>query len=135
MTPTIVFLCVHNAGRSQMAAGFARAMSGGRVRVLSGGSDPAERVNPVAVEAMSERGIDISSATPQKWDVDDIRTASVVITMGCGDECPFVPGVRYEDWALADPSGLAIDQMRVIRDEISERVRDLLGQLGVDAQS
>ncbi|MEK7252414.1 MAG: arsenate reductase ArsC [Actinomycetota bacterium] len=130
MTRKVVFLCVHNAGRSQMAAAFARDLGGGAVQVFSGGSDPAAKVNPIAVEAMREVGIDISAATPKKWDLDDIRTADVVVTMGCGDECPLVPGVRYEDWELDDPSGQPIEKVRMIRDEIHRRVADLLRRVG-----
>jgi len=130
-TPTVVFLCVHNAGRSQMAAGFARVLGGDRVHVFSGGSDPAATVNPVAAEAMREIGIDMSTAVPQRWTIEIIHDADVVVTMGCGDECPYVPGVRYEDWDLDDPSGLPIDRVRAIRDEIRGRVADLLGRLGV----
>jgi protein-tyrosine-phosphatase len=129
--PALVFLCVHNAGRSQMAAGFARALGGERVRVFSGGSAPAAAVNPAAVEAMREAGIDLSRAHPQPWTIEAIRAADVVVTMGCGDECPYVPGVQYEDWQLDDPSGLSIEEVRVIRDDIRGRVERLLERLGV----
>jgi arsenate reductase (thioredoxin) len=128
-TPSVVFLCVHNAGRSQMAAAYARELGGDAVRVFSGGSDPAASVNPNAVAAMAEVGIDVSEAMPQRWTDDIIRDADVVVTMGCGDECPFFPGVRYEDWELDDPSGLDIEQIRPIRDEIRRRVGDLLEEL------
>lgn len=131
--PSIVFLCVHNAGRSQMAAGFARALGGDAVRVFSGGSEPADRVNPAAIAAMEERGIDITSRTPQRWDDADIRGADVVVTMGCGDACPVYPGTRYVDWELADPAGKSVEATRPIRDEIEARVQSLLDELGVAA--
>ena len=131
LLPSVVFLCVHNAGRSQMAAGFARAMGGDRIQVYSGGSAPAATVNPVAVAAMGEMGIDLSAARPQPWTIEAIRAADVVVTMGCGDECPYVPGVQYEDWALDDPSGLPLEQVQAIRDEIRYRVERLLRRLGV----
>jgi len=131
LLPTIVFLCVHNAGRSQMAAGFARSMGGDRVRVFSGGSAPAAAVNPMAVAAMAEVGIDIAAGRPQPWTIEAIRAADVVVTMGCGDECPYVPGVQYEDWALDDPSGLPLERVREIRDAIRDRVTRLLDRLGV----
>jgi protein-tyrosine-phosphatase len=127
--PTVLFVCVHNAGRSQMAAGFTRALSGGRVRVLSAGSEPADRLNPVAVEAMAEVGIHIGSNTPQVLQVTDVRASDVVVTMGCGDACPIFPGKRYEDWELTDPAGLPLEQVRPIRDEIERRVEELLASL------
>jgi protein-tyrosine-phosphatase len=127
--PSILFVCVHNAGRSQMAAGFAMALGGGRVQVLSAGSEPADRINPVAVEAMAEVGIDIAGTRPRVLAVDDVRASDVVITMGCGDACPVFPGKRYEDWALTDPAGLALDEVRPIRDDIERRVRELLAGL------
>lgn len=127
--PTILFVCVHNAGRSQMAAGFARALGGDRVTVLSGGSEPGDAINPVAVAAMAEEGIDISDAVPSILDVEDVRAADAVITMGCGDACPVFPGKRYEDWELTDPAGLPIERVRPIRDEIESRVRTLLGEI------
>lgn len=135
MTPTadrpdVVFLCIHNAGRSQMALGWFRHLAGDRATAWSGGSEPADRVNPVAVAAMAEVGIDIAGAQPQRWTDDGLRAADVVITMGCGDECPFFPGVRYEDWPLDDPAGQGIEAVRPIRDEIERRVRDLLERLG-----
>ncbi|HXR45195.1 MAG TPA: arsenate reductase ArsC [Pseudolysinimonas sp.] len=126
---TILFVCVHNAGRSQMAAGFAHALGGDRVRVLSGGSEPADRINPVAVEAMAEEGIDISAAVPSILDVEDVREADVVITMGCGDACPVFPGKRYEDWELEDPAGKDLEAVRRIRDDIRDRVGRLIAQL------
>ena len=127
----MLFACVHNAGRSQMAAGFARHVGGADVEVLSGGSAPSDAVNPAAVEAMAEVGIDIATETPRRWADTDVERADVVVTMGCGDECPFFPGTRYEDWAVADPAGLPLEQVRPIRDEIEGRVGALLGQLGI----
>jgi len=126
---TVLFVCVHNAGRSQMAAGYLRALAGDRVRVLSAGSLPADRINPVAVEAMAEVGIDIAGAQPTPLSETDVASADVVITMGCGDACPFYPGTRYEDWVLDDPAGRGIDAVRVIRDEIEQRVRTLISSL------
>jgi protein-tyrosine-phosphatase len=128
-SPTVLFVCVHNAGRSQMAAGFLRELGGGRIQVLSAGSEPAERLNPVAVEAMAEEGIDIAGIQPQILTTDAVRESDAVITMGCGDACPVFPGKRYEDWALPDPAGLPIEQVRPIRDEIKQRVTELLGEL------
>jgi arsenate reductase (thioredoxin) len=127
-----MFLCVHNAGRSQMAAGFMRHMAGDQLAVLSGGSEPAHEINPVAVAAMAERGIDIADARPARWDDAAIRAADVVVTMGCGDACPYYPGKRYVDWELEDPAGKSIEQVRAIRDEIERRVVALLGELGVE---
>lgn len=129
MKPAVLFLCVHNAGRSQMAAGFARHMGAGRIEVFSGGSEPAEAVNPAAVAAMAEVGVDISNLSPQIWTEGMVREADAVITMGCGDVCPVYPGKRYEDWDLDDPSGLDIDAVRPIRDEIRRRVEDLVERL------
>ena len=129
--PSILFLCVHNAGRSQMASGFARAIGGDAVLVLSGGSEPAESVNLSAVEAMAEVGIDISSQTPHRWTDGDLEVADVVITMGCGDTCPVLPGKRYLDWELEDPAGKGVDEVRPVRDDIERRVRGLLAELGV----
>ena len=129
MKPVVLFVCVHNAGRSQMAAGFLRARAGDRIEVLSAGSEPADRINPVAVAAMAERGIDIAGQAPKLLAGSDVRAADVVITMGCGDACPFYPGKRYEDWELEDPAGKAIEQVRVIRDEIERRVMTLESQL------
>ncbi len=122
----ILFLCVHNAGRSQMAAGFARALGGDAVVVYSAGSEPAKHVNPAAVAAMAELGIDIASATPQRWTTDMLSQVDVVVTMGCGDECPLYPGKRYLDWTLDDPRGLDVAAVRPIRDEIRKRVVALL---------
>lgn len=129
--PTVLFVCVHNAGRSQMAAGYARALSGGAVTVLSGGSEPGTAINPVAVEAMREAGIDISQALPQLLQTDDVRAADAVITMGCGDACPIFPGKRYEDWELEDPAGKDLDTVRRVRDDIRARVEQLLVELDV----
>ncbi len=133
--PTVVFLCVHNAGRSQMALGWLDHLAGGRAVARSGGSEPAAEVNPVAVEAMAEVGIDISGGRPQRWTDELVRTADDVVTMGCGDTCPVVPGTRYEDWAVDDPAGKPLDAVRPIRDEIGERVRALLADLGVPASA
>jgi arsenate reductase (thioredoxin) len=127
--PTVLFVCVHNAGRSQMAAGFARALGGDRVRVLSAGSEPADAINPVAVAAMAEVGVDIAGEQPAVLAVDDVRASDVVVTMGCGDACPVFPGKRYEDWELVDPAGLPIEQVRPIRDEIRGRIERLLADL------
>lgn len=129
--PSVVFLCVHNAGRSQMAAGWMRHLAGERIDVYSGGSEPADSVNPTAVAAMSEKGIDISADSPRPWSDQVIHAADVVVTMGCGDECPYYPGKRYLDWELEDPAGKAIEQVRGIRDEIERRVRNLMEELGV----
>ena len=128
--PSIVFLCVHNAGRSQMAAGWATKLGGDRIEVFSGGSDPASEVNPSAIEAMAEVGIDIADQFPKPWTDEIIRSADVIVTMGCGDACPVFPGKRYEDWAVSDPAGLDLASVRPIRDEIEERVKRLLDQLG-----
>ena len=131
--PTVLFLCVHNAGRSQMAAGWTRALGGEAVTVLSGGSEPADSVNPTAVEVMREVGIDITSQVPQRWSDADLEAADAVITMGCGDTCPVYPGKRYLDWELADPAGQSADAVRPIRDDIERRVRGLLDELGVQS--
>ena len=128
-TPAVLFVCVHNAGRSQMAAGYLRAIAGARIDVLSAGSEPADRVNPVAVAAMREEGIDITDHFPRMLSADDVRQADVVITMGCGDACPVFPGKRYEDWQLDDPAGRDIEAVRVIRDDIKRRVEQLVGDL------
>jgi len=126
---TILFVCVHNAGRSQIAAGYARALGGDRVTVLSGGSAPGASLNPTAVAAMAEEGIDISAEVPQLLLTDDVRASDAVITMGCGDACPIFPGKRYEDWELTDPAGKGIDEVRPIRDDIKGRVQRLLDEL------
>ena len=130
--PTVLFVCVHNAGRSQMAAGFLRTLGGDRVQVLSAGSAPGQTVNPVAVEAMAEEGIDISGAIPTLLTTDAVRESDVVITMGCGDACPVFPGKRYEDWVLEDPAGQGVESVRRIRDEIRDRIVTLLGELGIE---
>ena len=125
----LLFLCIHNAGRSQMAAGFARELSGDDVLILSGGSEPADSVNPIAVEVMSEVGIDISTYVPQKYNDDFLNAVDVVVTMGCGDTCPYIPGKRYVDWPLDDPKGKPLEDVRRIRDEIKDHVTELLTQL------
>jgi protein-tyrosine-phosphatase len=132
LCPSVLFLCVHNAGRSQMAAGFMRHLAGDRVDVFSGGSEPAEGLNKAAVAAMAEQGIDISRELPQPWADEIVRAADVVVTMGCGDACPFYPGKRYLDWELDDPSGRSLEDVRPIRDEIELRVRALMEELGVE---
>lgn len=128
--PTILFVCVHNAGRSQMAAGFARALGGDRVEVRSAGSEPADAINPNAVAVMAEAGIDITEAVPVLLSTDAVREADAVITMGCGDACPIFPGKRYEDWELADPAGQPVEVVRGIRDDIKGRIEALLAELG-----
>ena len=133
--PTILFVCVHNAGRSQMAAGLARSIGGECIRVRSAGSDPAEQINPAAVEAMAEAGIDLHDEAPKLLKTDAVQEADVVVTMGCGDACPVFPGKRYEDWELADPAGKDLAAVRAIRDEIEARVRSLLGELLTDGES
>jgi len=127
--PTVLFVCVHNAGRSQMAAGYLAHLGAGRVEVLSAGSAPADQINPVAVEAMLEEGIDIAGEQPKVLTPEAVQLSDVVVTMGCGDECPFFPGKRYEDWTLDDPAGQGIDAVRPIRDEIRRRVEALLAEL------
>jgi protein-tyrosine-phosphatase len=134
-TPTVLFVCVHNAGRSQMAAGYLKALGGDRVEVLSAGSEPKDEINPVAVEAMAEEGIDIAGNTPEILTVDAVKESDVVITMGCGDACPIFPGKRYEDWELDDPAGQGIDAVRPIRDEIRRRIEQLLRELFPEAAS
>ena len=129
--PSVVFLCVHNAGRSQIAAGWASALAGDRVEVFSGGSDPASEVNDAAVEAMAEVGIDIADRFPKPWTDEIVRAADVIVTMGCGDACPIFPGKRYEDWEVDDPAGLGMEAVRPIRADIEIRVRRLLEDLGV----
>ena len=132
--PTVLFVCVHNAGRSQMALGWFNHLAGDAAVALSGGSQPGPTVNPVAVEAMAEIGIDIAREYPKPWTEEAVRAADVVVTMGCGDACPFYPGKRYEDWVLDDPHGQGIDAVRPIRDEIEQRVRKLLVELGVSTR-
>jgi arsenate reductase len=132
--PSVMFLCVHNAGRSQMASGWLKHLSGDRVDVFSGGSEPAATVNPAAVEAMAELGIDIGTEFPKPWTDEIIRAVDVVITMGCGDACPVYPGKRYEDWVLDDPAGLSVDRVRPIRDEIRGRVEKLIAEMGLTSE-
>ena len=127
--PTVLFVCIHNAGRSQMAAGYLRELSGGRVDVLSAGSEPKDRINPVAVQVMAEEGIDIAGEQPKILTTDAVRESDVVITMGCGDTCPIFPGKRYEDWELTDPAGRPVEEVRPIRDDIKQRVQNLLAEL------
>jgi protein-tyrosine-phosphatase len=127
--PTVLFVCVHNAGRSQMAAGYLTHMAGNRVKVVSAGSEPADRINPVAVRAMAEEGIDLHSAEPKLLTDSAVRDADVVITMGCGDACPFYPGKRYEEWVLDDPAGRGLDEVRPIRDAIRVKVQELVDDL------
>ena len=131
--PVVLFLCVHNAGRSQMALGFFEHLAGDRAIGWSGGSEPGIEVNPAVVASMAERGIDISSEYPKPWTDEVVRAADAVVTMGCGDACPIFPGKRYEDWVLDDPSGLGVEEIRPIRDEIERRVRQLLDELAVPA--
>lgn len=127
--PTVLFVCVHNAGRSQMAAGYLKHLAGDRVEVLSAGSEPKDQINPVAVEAMAEEGIDIANNTPKVLTTEAVKASDVVITMGCGDTCPIFPGKRYEDWELDDPAGQGIDSVRPIRDDIKRRIETLVGEL------
>jgi protein-tyrosine-phosphatase len=127
--PTVLFVCIHNAGRSQMAAGYMKELSGGAVEVRSGGSEPGNEINPIAILAMAEEGIDISQAVPQLMTTEQVRDSDVVITMGCGDVCPIFPGKRYEDWELVDPKGKGIDEVRPIRDDIKARVEQLLSEI------
>ena len=127
--PRVLFVCVHNAGRSQMAAGFMNSLGAGRVEVLSAGSAPKDSINPIAVEAMQEVGIDISNNVPTVLTPEAVQESDAVITMGCGDACPFYPGKRYEDWVLDDPAGQGIESVRVIRDDIKKRVEQLLSEL------
>jgi arsenate reductase (thioredoxin) len=127
--PTVLFLCTHNAGRSQMALGYFARLAGDRAIAYSGGSEPADQINPAAIAAMAEVGIDIASQQPKRWTQEMVEAADVVVTMGCGDACPFIPGRRYEDWTLPDPAGKPVDEVRPVRDEIERRVRQLLGEL------
>jgi arsenate reductase len=127
--PSVLFVCVHNAGRSQMAAGYLRHLAADFVEVRSAGSEPADRINPVAVQAMAEEGIDIANEQPKILTTEAVKTSDVVITMGCGDTCPFYPGKRYEDWVLDDPAGQGIEVVRPIRDEIRRRVEQLIDEL------
>ena len=127
--PSVLFVCVHNAGRSQMAAGYLRHLAGNRIEVRSAGSMPADQINPTAVEAMREEGIDITSEQPKVLTTEAVQDSDVVITMGCGDVCPFYPGKRYEDWKLDDPAGQGIEAVRPIRDDIKQRIEELIGSL------
>ncbi len=127
--PSVLFVCVHNAGRSQMAAGFMSHLSGGAVDVLSAGSAPKDSINPIAIEAMAEVGIDIANNVPKILTPEAVQASDAVVTMGCGDACPFYPGKRYEDWVLDDPAGQGIESVRIIRDEIKKRVETLLAEL------
>ncbi|MFK3679876.1 arsenate reductase ArsC [Microbacterium sp. NPDC090218] len=127
--PSVLFVCVHNAGRSQMAAGFLRDIAGDRIEVRSAGSLPAEQINPIAVAAMAELDIDITAEVPKVLTTEAVQASDVVITMGCGDACPFFPGKRYEDWKLDDPAGQGIDAVRPIRDDIRERIERLVAEL------
>jgi protein-tyrosine-phosphatase len=135
LNPSVLFLCVHNAGRSQMAAGWMRHLAGDDVDVFSGGSEPAERVNKAAVAAMAEKGIDISGEIPQPWADEIVRAADVVVTMGCGDACPVFPGKRYVDWEVDDPSDKTVDEVRPIRDDLEQRVRNLMAELEIPARA
>lgn len=134
LNPSVLFLCVHNAGRSQMAAGWMRHLAGDDVDVFSGGSEPAEAVNQAAVAAMAERGIDIGGEIPQPWADEIVRAADVVVTMGCGDACPVFPGKRYVDWVVEDPSGKSMEDVRPIRDDLEQRVRALMAELEIPAR-
>lgn len=127
--PTVLFVCVHNAGRSQMAAGFMRELSQGRIEVLSAGSAPKDSINPIAIQAMAECGIDIANNVPKILTNEAVQASDAVVTMGCGDACPFYPGKRYEDWVLEDPAGQGIEAVRIIRDEIKARVEALISEL------
>ncbi len=127
--PSVLFVCVHNAGRSQMAAAFLTSLAGGAIEVRSAGSQPADKVNPAAVEAMRELGIDMSAEVPKVLTTEAVKESDVVITMGCGDECPYFPGKRYEDWVLEDPAGQGVEAVRPIRDEIRGRIESLIAEL------
>lgn len=127
--PSVLFVCVHNAGRSQMAAGYLTELAGGRIEVRSAGSAPADQINPTAVEAMAEEGIDITQASPKVLTPEAVQASDVVITMGCGDACPIFPGRRYEDWELTDPAGKGIEEVRLVRDDIKVRIQQLVSEL------
>lgn len=129
--PTVLFLCTHNAGRSQMALGYFVNLAEGNAVGMSGGSEPADQINPAAIEVMREVGIDITAGYPKPWSAETVQAADVVVTMGCGDSCPYFPGKRYENWELADPAGQSVEAIRPIRDDIEQRVRELLISLGV----
>jgi len=130
--PAVLFLCTHNAGRSQMAMGFFKHHAGEQANVYSGGSEPANAVNPVAIAAMAEKGIDIATEQPKRWTPDMLEAVDVVVTMGCRDTCPYIPGKRYEDWGLPDPARQSVDAVRPIRDDIEKRVRRLVDELGIN---
>ena len=132
--PSVLYVCVHNAGRSQMAAAYTRVLSGGDIEVRSAGSAPGERINPAAVEAMLEEGIDMSAEVPKVLTVEAVQASDVCITMGCGDTCPVFPGKRYEDWVLDDPAGQGVEAVRPIRDVIRRRVEELIASLGVEVR-
>jgi protein-tyrosine-phosphatase len=132
--PTVLFVCVHNAGRSQMAAGYLQHLAGDRIEVLSAGSEPGNEINPVAAAAMAEEGVDIAGNQPKVLTPEAVQASDVVITMGCGDECPYFPGKRYEDWKLDDPAGQGIEAVRPIRDEIRDRVEALIAELSTEAR-
>ncbi|SMY12673.1 arsenate reductase ArsC [Brevibacterium jeotgali] len=127
--PSVLFVCVHNAGRSQMAAGYLSHLAEGRIEVRSAGSEPADQINPVAVEAMAEENIDITTSSPKVLTTEAVQASDVVITMGCGDACPIFPGKRYEDWELTDPAGRGLDDVRQVRDDIRARIQQLIGEL------
>ncbi len=127
--PMVLFVCVHNAGRSQMAAGWLRSIAADRIEVRSAGSEPGDRINPLAVQAMGEVGIDIAAEQPKILTIDAVAQADVVVTMGCGDACPYFPGKRYEDWELTDPAGQPMEVVRQVRDEIERRIRALVDEL------
>ncbi len=133
--PSVLFVCVHNAGRSQMAAAYLTHLGGDGVQVRSAGSAPADTVNPAVLEAMREIGIDISAETPKVLTVEAVQASDVVITMGCGDACPYFPGKRYLDWTLQDPAGQGVEAVRPIRDEIEQRIRSLIAELGIEARA
>ena len=128
-TPTVLFVCIHNAGRSQMAAGYMAALSDGKVQVLSAGSEPKDQINPVAIQAMAEEGIDIANNVPKILTTEAVQDSDVVVTMGCGDTCPIFPGKRYEDWELEDPAGKDITVVRRVRDDIKGRIQTLLSEI------
>lgn len=129
--PAVLFLCTHNAGRSQMAMGFFKHLAAGRAIAYSGGSEPASQVNPAAIAAMAEKGIDIAAEQPKRWTTEMVEAVDVVVSMGCGDTCPKLPGTRYEDWTIPDPAGQSVESVRPIRDEIEVRVQRLMSDLGV----
>jgi arsenate reductase (thioredoxin) len=127
--PSVLFVCVHNAGRSQIAAGYLNQLSGGEIEVRSAGSEPADKINPIAVQAMAEDGIDIAAERPKILTAEAVKASDVVITIGCGDSCPYYPGKRYEDWVIDDPAGQDLDQVRPIRSQIRQRVENLIGEI------